>query len=142
MACDTHGLSISDEEFSNQMARLQSRQVPGRVDTEPRNVRVFDSFSIGAPTSVFIEGGRFAATGSKVGLVIDGEGKFLITDLIDSHLHIGDLNELANATSFDLTSVMNMACHKYTRCAPLHNVPGMADWLSAGVPAMGLLDDV
>ncbi|KAI0439989.1 hypothetical protein F4803DRAFT_529162 [Xylaria telfairii] len=32
---------------------------------------------------------------------------------------------------------MNMACRNYTQCAPLRNVPGMADWMSAGVPATG-----
>ncbi|KAI0434079.1 hypothetical protein F5Y09DRAFT_349693 [Xylaria sp. FL1042] len=136
-ACGTHDRGLSDEEFGNQMARLQSRQVPSRVDTELRNVRVFDGFSIGPPTSVFIEGDRIAATGNKAYNVIDGEGKFLIPGLIDSHLHIGDLDGLANATSFGLTSVMNMACRNYTQCAPLRDVPGLATWLSAGVPATG-----
>ncbi|KAI0117812.1 hypothetical protein GGR51DRAFT_573541 [Nemania sp. FL0031] len=136
-ACGTHGQGLSDEEFDNQMNRLQSRQVPNWVNTELRNVRVFDGFNIGPPTSVFIEGDRIAATGNKAYVVIDGEGKFLIPGLIDSHLHIGDLDGLANATSFGLTSVMNMACRNYTQCAPLRNVPGLATWLSAGVPATG-----
>ncbi|KAI0970616.1 hypothetical protein F4678DRAFT_480011 [Xylaria arbuscula] len=136
-ACGTHDHGLSDEEFGNQMARLRSRQVPSRVDTELRNVRVFDGFSIGPPTSIFIEGDRIAATGNKAYNVVDGEGKFLIPGLIDSHLHIGDLDGLINATSFGLTSVMNMACRNYTQCAPLRNVPGLATWLSAGVPATG-----
>ncbi|KAI1116095.1 amidohydrolase [Nemania sp. NC0429] len=136
-ACYTHSRDISDEEFDRQIARHQARQLPSRVDTEIRNVRVFDGFCIGPPTSVFIKGDRIAATGSKADLVIDGEGKFLIPGLIDSHLHISDLSGLANATSFGVTSVMNMACRNYTQCAPLRNVPGMADWLSAGVPATG-----
>ncbi|KAI1420652.1 hypothetical protein F5Y12DRAFT_105035 [Xylaria sp. FL1777] len=137
MACYTHGQGISDEEFESQMAQLRNRQIPRRVDTELRNVRVFDGFAFGAPTSVFINGDRIAATGSKADLVLDGEGKFLIPGLIDSHLHINDLEGLANATSFGITSAMNMACRNYTQCAPLRNVPGLADWLSAGVPATG-----
>ncbi|KAI1170709.1 hypothetical protein F4777DRAFT_102797 [Nemania sp. FL0916] len=136
-SCGTHGHGLSDEEFDNQMNRLQSRPVASRVDTEIRNVRVFDGFNVGPPTSVFIEGDRIATTGNKAYHVIDGEGKFLIPGLIDSHLHISDLDGLANATSFGLTSVMNMACRNYTQCAALRNVPGLATWLSAGVPATG-----
>ncbi|KAJ8120276.1 hypothetical protein ONZ43_g2975 [Nemania bipapillata] len=57
-ACGTHDQGLSDEEFDNQMTRLKDRQVPGRVATELRNVRVFDGFSIGPPTrSEMVEAG-------------------------------------------------------------------------------------
>ncbi|KAI1379891.1 hypothetical protein F4677DRAFT_407930 [Hypoxylon crocopeplum] len=111
---------------------------PAMAKTAIRNVRVFNGDRFSAPKTILLDGGYITDRFGGIETVIDGTGQFLIPGLFDSHLHISDLSGLENATSYGLTTVMNMACRNYAACWPLRNQTGLASFYSAGIPATGV----
>jgi imidazolonepropionase-like amidohydrolase len=101
------------------------------------NVRVFNGHFMSKPTTIVIDGDRISDCTDSVTNTIDATGKFLIPGLIESHAHPTGIDSLEAFASYGVTTVMNMGCRNYTACAPLRNQPGLTDYHTAGVPAVG-----
>lgn len=101
------------------------------------NVLVFDGQRIRGPETVVIDGEFIGSTDTKVELTIDASGGVLIPGLIDSHVHPPDVSGMQNLTSYGVTTAFNMACRNYTLCHALKHLPGLAAFISAGLPAIG-----
>lgn len=132
-SCPFHTGSAEDHESSPIRRYASSPQSKIAIT----NVRVFDGSCFTSPKSICIDNGVFAECGHTFTDTIDGTGKYIIPGLIDSHVHIANIAGLQNATSYGMTTAMNMACQNYTMCAAIKNQEGLADVYSAGQPAIG-----
>jgi imidazolonepropionase-like amidohydrolase len=61
----------------------------------------------------------------------------MIPGLIDSHLHLTDVQSLENFTSYGCTTAMHMNCENYTQCHINANQVGLASFQWAGRSAVG-----
>lgn len=117
---------------------LVRRSIPARFsNTAIKNVRVFDGACFTSPTTVHIKEDKITFADQDVATTIDATGLFLIPGLIDSHIHIPSIAGLENATSYGMTTALNMACQNYTLCNALKGHAGLVDFKTAGLPAVG-----
>ncbi|KAI0376040.1 hypothetical protein F5Y04DRAFT_267359 [Hypomontagnella monticulosa] len=137
-ACGQHALvpSSSEEDVISQVLARSPSSATSK--TAIRNVRVFNGYHFTLPTTIIFDGEYITDDVDTIETTIDGTGQFLIPGLFDSHLHISDLSGLENATSYGVTTVINMACRNYAACWPLRNQAGLASFYSAGIPATGV----
>lgn len=132
-ACPLHQMDpVSDSE---QHTRRTTPTLLSR--TAITNVRVFDGSCFTQPQTIIINQGVICKDLSNIETFIDGTDQFLIPGLIDSHIHISNVRGLENATSWGVTTALNMACQIYTACSLLRDQSGLADFRSAGNPAVG-----
>ncbi|EMR68990.1 putative amidohydrolase protein [Eutypa lata UCREL1] len=118
-------------------SQVLARSIPAAISkTAIQNVRVFDGNRFMEPRTVVLDGGNIVDSES-IETTVDGSGQFLIPGFFDTHLHISTLAGLENATSYGLTTVMNMACRNCAACWPLRDQIGLASFFSAGIPATG-----
>jgi imidazolonepropionase-like amidohydrolase len=130
-----HHLSAQD---NNPYPTFVRRYAPEpRSKTAITNVRVFDGSCFTPPQTLFIDEGVITSNGQNVTTSIDATGQYIIPGLIDNHIHIGSVEGLENATSYGMTTAMNMACNNYTLCNLLKQQEGLTDFLTAGPPAVG-----
>ena len=104
------------------------------------NVRVFSETGFQTPQTVIVSGSKIVLVGGAAppGIeTVDGTGKFLIPGLIDSHVHPQSCGALANLTAYGVTTAINMACLNYTVCSSLKGQVGVADYITAGLFAVG-----
>jgi imidazolonepropionase-like amidohydrolase len=133
LSCPLH--TSSPDSHASTLVR---RSAPARqIKTAITNVRVFDGSCFTRPKTIFVDKGVFTDNGDGITTTIDGSGKYIIPGLIDSHIHISDIVGLENATSYGMTTAMNMACNNYTVCSLLKRQEGLADFLTASQPAVG-----
>lgn len=121
------------------LLRARSRTTPSMPPinkTAITNVRVFDGWGFGEPSTVVIHGDSITFDTRHVQHTIDGEGGFLLPGLIDSHIHLGRLDSLETLTSYGVTSVMNMGCSNYTLCAAFREQVGLTSFFTAGEGAV------
>jgi imidazolonepropionase-like amidohydrolase len=104
--------------------------------TALRNVRVFDGWGFGEPSTVVIHGDSITFDTSQAQHTIDGEGGFLLPGLIDSHIHLSKLESLETLTRYGVTSVMNMGCSNYTLCSAFREQIGLTSFFTAGEGAV------
>lgn len=71
-------------------------------------------------------------------ITVDGTNKYMIPGLIDSHLHLTDVQSLEEFTSYGCTSAMHMNCANYTQCHINAHQPGLASFVWAGMSAVGI----
>ncbi|TVY27438.1 hypothetical protein LHYA1_G003233 [Lachnellula hyalina] len=114
-------------------ARSQSTPPTGKIALT--NVRVFDGWTIGEPSTVVIDGDSITFDPRGVHNTIDGEGGVL-PGLIDSHIHLSTLASLKSLSSYGITTVMSMGCTNYTLCAALRNQVGLTTFFTAGEGAV------
>ncbi|CAI6331763.1 unnamed protein product [Periconia digitata] len=105
--------------------------------TALRDVRVFDGSCFTPPQTIIIDKGVISSNTDNIETSINATGLFLIPGLIDSHIHISSTIGLEEATSFGITTAMNMACEDYMMCESLKGLPGLSDFRTAGIPAVG-----
>jgi hypothetical protein len=108
-----------------------------RSKTAISNVRVFDGSCFTPPKTIFTDDGIITSNEENVTPSINATGQILIPGLIDSHIHISSVQGLKNATSDATTTALNLACTNYTLCNLLKHQEGLADFLTAGHPAVG-----
>ncbi|KAI3319422.1 hypothetical protein HD806DRAFT_548015 [Xylariaceae sp. AK1471] len=84
------------------------------MKTAVQNVRVFDGQGFTGPQSVIFADGYIMADTEGIETVVDGTGQFLIPGLIDSHVHVPDIDGLASIAFYGVTTALNMACGDYT----------------------------
>ncbi len=83
------------------------------------NVRVFDGDGVHERTQVAVEGGIIRAVGPELATwrhlpAIDGSGTTLIPGLIDAHAHVRNLEDLADALRFGVTTVLDLGASGVT----------------------------
>lgn len=108
--------------------------MPGK--TVLRNVRVFDGIRLTEPRAVVIDGSVIGedSTGARE---VDATGAVLLPGLIDSHVHLGEPQDLTVLASWGVTTGLDMACWPVERVASLRATTGAADFRTAGLPAIG-----
>lgn len=101
------------------------------------NVRVFDGYKVGDPTTVIIDGDKIGASFNGVGVtMVDGEGGVLIPGLINSHCHVDTEAKLKSLATYGITTALDMCewpssiVHKMKALA---GRDGYADYFSAGL---------
>lgn len=100
------------------------------------NVRVFDGYTIQEPQTIVIDGSRIGSPSCDVQSTYDAGGRILIPGLFDSHVHPQSTQAMQDLTAYGVTTAVSMACHNYTLCAQLRQLPGLASFISAGYPAV------
>ena len=118
------------------LTRKRSPSQPSK--TAIQNVRVFDGETFRGPRTVIIDYSVIGTENdtSNIQNFVDGSGKFLIPGLIDSHVHIPDIQGLETMTSYGVTSAMVMNCQNYTTCNYLRTQDGLCSFVSAGTAAV------
>ncbi|PVI00602.1 PLP-dependent transferase [Periconia macrospinosa] len=104
--------------------------------TALKNIRVFNGWGFSEPNTVAIDGDRITFDARHADHIIDGEGGFLLPGLIDSHVHLTQLDSLEVLSSYGITSVLNMGCNNYTLCAALREQVGLTSFFTAGEGAI------
>lgn len=104
-----------------------------------RHVRVFDGVSTGEPTSVLVVDDRIEAIGPELEStgqqVMEGHGNVLLPGLIDAHVHLHEVGNLAQLAQAGVTTALDMACWPPELVADLRGRRGVTDIRSAGIPA-------
>lgn len=123
--------------LDDELAALHKRQVPARVKTAIRNVRVFNGFTVSHPQTVVIDGEHISTNDWDIEQNIDARGGVLIPGLIDAHAHVQGVDGLQNMTSYGVTTIFNMGCPSYELCSALKSNPGLASLYASMLPAIG-----
>jgi hypothetical protein len=103
------------------------------------NVRIFDGNRLKAPSTVVISGGLIAPVleSTHANTTIDGAGGFLIPGLIDTHVHVHDLEDLVALAKHGVTTALDMGTKslEFFPSGSLRGAPGVADIRNPGLPA-------
>ena len=101
------------------------------------NVRVFDGYKVGDPTTVIIDGDRIGSSFNAVGVtMVDGEGGVLIPGLIDAHCHVDTEAKLRTLPTYGVTTALDMEAWPLSivhEMKALAGRNGYADYFSAGL---------
>ncbi|KAM0820591.1 putative Hydrolase [Seiridium cardinale] len=102
-----------------------------------KNAFVFDGEAISSPRTIVVDGAHISDEPSEadVDLVIDGSGCTLMPGLIDRHVHIDTVEQLAACAGYGVTTVCDMACWPKEKYNKLHSAGGPTAWLGSGLPA-------
>lgn len=105
--------------------------------TAIQNVLVFDGEALSGPRTIVIDGPYISndTVGDEADTIIDGSGCTLLPGLIDCHVHIDTVKQLAEYAGYGVTTVCDMACWPLEKYRKLHSADGPTAWLGAGLPA-------
>ena len=123
----------------NKAPVLVRKQAPSpRSKTAIQNVHVFNGQTFSSPRTVIIDGSVIGMENdtSNIQTTVDGSNKYLIPGLIDSHVHIGDVQGLETMTSYGVTTAVVMNCQNYTTCNYLRTQDGLCSFVGAGIAAV------
>lgn len=111
-----------------------NRHDPTPAKTAIANVRVFDGRALSGPATVVVVGDRIGTdeTGARV---VDGAGCALLPGLIDAHVHLHGVENLEQARSFGVTTMLDMAAYPPALIDSLRGLPGLPDIRSPLAPA-------
>lgn len=118
------------------LLEARSQSPPPKGKTALTNVRVFDGWRIGEPSTVVIDGDSITFDPRGVQNTIDGQGGVLLPGLIDSHIHVSSLASLQALSRYGVTTAMSMGCTNYTLCSALRDQLGLTSFLTAGEGAV------
>lgn len=100
------------------------------------DIRVFDRGRLSGLTTVLIDDKNISAIGSKpIGQTIDGGGGVLLPGLIDSHVHVDNIEQLGQLLTFGITTALDMANANPQVTDSLRNLPGLPQLFGAGLAA-------
>src|SRR5579884_4536210 len=95
------------------------------------NVNVFDGNALTGERTVVIDHGIISAA-TTADTIIDGQHGTLLPGLIDSHVHLRNLAELEEGTSWGTTTMLDMGAPSMALTDSLRHRPGLADIRGAG----------
>jgi imidazolonepropionase-like amidohydrolase len=104
------------------------------MNTEIRNVKIFDGIGMTSLEKVVIENGVISDKGI-ADVIIDGNGGTLLPGFIDSHVHLYEQSNLAEMCRYGVTTAMDMANRSSDLINSLRNLPGLTDIQSSCSPA-------
>jgi imidazolonepropionase-like amidohydrolase len=105
------------------------------ADLTITNVRIFTGRGLGAPSIVFVEGGRLADRAAPGAEVVDGRGATLLPGLIDTHVHVDTLQQLKALGRWGVTTALDMGTADWPATSALRGMSGFTDLRSAGAVA-------
>jgi len=90
------------------------------------NVRVFNGENLTEAKTIVIENGVISekTTGD---ITVDGTGCTLLPGLIDSHIHLDDIDNLKQAAKYGVTTMLDMTTVSSELVDSLRNKPGLTD---------------
>lgn len=104
-----HGMDASHIETQLKLLAARSQSTPTTGKTALTNVRVFDGWRIGEPSTVIIDGDSITFNHhGHVQNTIDGQGGVLLPGLVDSHIHLSSLASLETLSRYGVTTALNM----------------------------------
>lgn len=109
------------------------------------NVRVFDGENLTEPKTVVIENGLIS--GKTIGdTIVDGSGCTLLPGLIDSHIHLDNIDNLKEAAKYGVTTMLDMTTASSELVDSLRNKPSVTDirscYLAASAPDSILIKEM
>lgn len=135
VACPLHGAASNFNYASADrvLEHAQSRRSPVAHRTAIKNARVFNGHAFTDPQTVIFDNGVIVASHleDNADVEVDGTGKYLIPGLIDSHIHIDNVETLELLSSYGITTGMNMVCYNYTVCSALAQMTGVTQFMTA-----------
>jgi imidazolonepropionase-like amidohydrolase len=133
------------------LSSTPSAQSPRPAGFVITNVRVFDGERVLDRAQVVVAGERILAVGPQLSAdahlaVIDGAGSTLLPGLIDAHVHVKSAEELRQALSFGVTTMLDMGATieprvLYSLRDMAHAATDMADLRTSGFFATAPLGD-
>ncbi|KAJ5766064.1 amidohydrolase [Penicillium nucicola] len=99
-----------------------------------QNVHVFDGSEFTGPQTVVMHKGIISSNPENADEIIDGKGRFLITGLIDCHVHLHHVGHLQQLAANGVTTALDMAMWPADKMNSLRETPGLPDIRSAGLP--------
>lgn len=101
------------------------------------NARVFDGTRLSEPRSVHVLDGLIVGVAAGAGSdeVIDADGGALLPGLIDSHVHIDDLDQAATLAWWGVTTALDMGARHPGLITAHRDAAGAASLRTAGYPA-------
>jgi imidazolonepropionase-like amidohydrolase len=134
-ACPFHTVKQEQRDYNN----FRRSEAGPQTRTAISDVRVYNGLHFAGPETVCFDAGYIVDEHgcANAAVTINGTGKFLISGLIDSHLHLTDIASLESFTSYGLTTAMHMNCGNATQCQIMRHQPGLAQFFSAGRSAVG-----
>ena len=115
-------------------AALAARAAP-TVKTVLANVHVFNGKGFGPETSVVILYGPVSNANAMGGVIVDGNGGYLIPGLIDSHCHVTNCSYLTTLRQYGVTTVFDMGSYPYSTISACKGVDGVTDLFGSGAAA-------
>ena len=109
------------------------------------NVRVFNGENLTEPNTIVIENGVISekTTGD---IIVDGSGCTLLPGLIDSHIHLDDIDNLKQAAKYGVTTMLDMTTVSSELVDSLRNKSGITDirscYLAACSPTCNLISEM
>ena len=92
------------------------------------NVRVFNGTCLSEPTTIMIENGLISEKAAgEITSSFDGSGCTLLPGLIDSHIHLDDLDNLKESAKYGVTTLLDMTTASPELVDSLRNQPGLSD---------------
>jgi imidazolonepropionase-like amidohydrolase len=101
------------------------------------NINIFTGKETFEHGSIAIRDGKIVQDAADAAVVIDMKNAYAIPGLIDSHVHIHGLDDLAELAKHGVTTGLDMgtASLQVFASGSLRDAPGVADIRSAGIPA-------
>lgn len=113
--------------------------------TAVTNVRIFNGEYLTEPTTIMFENGLILEkTTGAADNIIDGSGCTMLPGLIDSHIHLDDINNLKEAARYGVTTMLDMTTVSPELIDSLRNQPGLSDvrscYFAACAPDCALIE--
>lgn len=144
--CLRHGNGIEGHMYDQDQIVLENCQQRDITKTTLFNVRIFDGYRFGSPGTVIINGakiervrpGSSISQGQKVGgLLVNGNGGYLLPGFIDAHTHPDTKEHMKSLTANGITTTLVQACFSKSSCSSLQSYDGLTDAFYSAVPATG-----
>ncbi|MCJ1398418.1 hypothetical protein MMC11_001616 [Xylographa trunciseda] len=108
------------------------------------NVRIFNGYTLLAPSTLTISGGLITSispfsssvTEPAIPNAIDCDSHILLPGLIDSHIHLNGIPSLHALLASGVTTALDMGCYPLSELTPLRSLHGLPSIRSTGTAAV------
>lgn len=121
--------------------RIKRLQYGGIKTMIIKNVRILKNDTLTAPADVMIENGCIKKISDQLDSqdqtdIVDGQGKTLMPGIIDSHIHLSGIENLRQAASYGVTTMLDMMTDDNRLVDSLRNQDGLTDIRSCYRPVI------